>query len=100
MSLIERLCLKTKVAFACFVLGKMTSVPSVYFLFADQKDKAITCIIVYVVLIALSIILSYLSLKDEAVNLHMSSYLNKIDSSVEKTLVVKVKDGKIIEVSQ
>ena len=64
MMVFDRVSFKSKVAFVCFVCGKMMSIPSVFFLFADNKSAAIFCIVAYASLVFMSFIIAYLDLKN------------------------------------
>ena len=97
MTVFERISFKSKVAFVCFVCGKMMSIPSVFFLFADNKPAASFCIVMYAALIFLSFLIAYLDLKNitqgrsEVVN-----HFKSIDTDEDATYTVKVVNGKMI----
>jgi len=97
MTVFERVSFKSKVAFACFVCGKMMSIPSVFFLFADNKPAASFCIVMYAVLVFLSFLTAYLDLKNitqgrnEVVN-----HFKSINADEDATYTVKVVNGKMI----
>ncbi len=97
MMVFDRVSFKSKVAFVCFVCGKMMSIPSVFFLFADNKSAAIFCIVAYASLVFMSFIIAYLDLKNitqgrnEVVN-----HFKSIDADEDATYTVKVVDGKMI----
>jgi len=93
----ERVSFRSKIAFACFVFGKMMSIPSVLFLFADNKSAALFFIILYACLIFLSFMIAYLDLKNitqgrnEVVN-----HFKNIDVEKDATYTVKVVNGKMV----
>tara|TARA_B100000925_G_C21891525_1_gene423021 strand:- start:144 stop:446 length:303 start_codon:yes stop_codon:yes gene_type:complete len=97
MTVFERISFKSKIAFVCFISGKMMSIPAVYFLFADNKPAASFCIVMYAVLVFLSFLIAYLDLKNitqgrnEVVN-----HFKSIDADVDATYTVKVVDGRMI----
>jgi len=97
MMVFDRVSFKSKVAFVCFVAGKMMSIPSVLFLFADDKSTAVFCIVAYAVLVFMSFVIAYLDLKNitqgrnEIVN-----HFKSISADEDATYTVKVVDGKMI----
>ena len=97
MTVFERISFKSKLAFVCFVAGKMMSIPSVFFLFADNKPAAVFCIVTYASLVFLSFIIAYLDLKNisqgrnEVVN-----HFKSIDADENATYTVKVVNGKMV----
>ncbi len=99
MTVFERISFKSKLAFVCFVAGKMMSIPSVFFLFADNKSAAVFCIIAYASLVFMSFIIAYLDLKNitqgrnEVVN-----HFKSIDADEDATYTVKIVNGKMVVV--
>ena len=94
--MLNRLKLTAKIAFVCFVLGKFCFLPSVAYLFLGKMDLAYISIYCYITFILLSVIFSIIDIKRKRINI--SDLRNKIeDSHDEQTIIVKVKDGKIIE---
>lgn len=97
MMAFESVSFRSKTAFACFVFGKMMSIPSVLFLFSGNKTAAMFCIIMYASLIFMSFIIAYLDLKNitqgrnEVVN-----HFKSIDADEDATYTVKVVNGKMI----
>ena len=97
MMAFDRASLKSKIAFVCFVFGKMMSIPSVFFLFADNKQAAVFCISIYSSLVFISLIIAYLDLKNirqgrnEVVN-----HFKSIDADEDATYTVKVVNGKMV----
>ncbi len=97
MTVFNRVSFKSKIAFVCFVVGKMMSIPAVLFLFADNKSSTAFCITMYAVLVFISFIIAYLDLKNitqgrnEVVN-----HFKSIDADEDATYTVKVVDGKMI----
>ena len=83
--------LKAKIAFVCFIIGKMTSLPTVYFIFSGDSDEAFLMACIYSGLILLSIVFSILAAKDKKSNLKM------IEDCIKKkgTYTFKIVDGKI-----
>ena len=98
MSFFEKLCFKTKIAAICFVLGKMSFVPSVCFLFLGQHNKALISIYIYISLIVSSIIFSLLAMKSK--NIDTSLLSKKIEDNEDSEIyyTVKIKDGKIVSI--
>ena len=97
MTVFERISFKSKIAFVCFISGKMMSIPSVLFLFADNKSAALFFIILYACLIFLSFMIAYLDLKNitqgrnEVVN-----HFKSVNADEDATYTVKVVDGRMI----
>lgn len=98
MSLLDNICLRTKIATVCFVLGKMTFMPSVYFLFSDQRDLALTSIYLYISLIVASLAFSISAIKSKKIDTSMLKNKIKLSESDENTFTVIVKDGKIVSI--
>lgn len=96
--LLDSLCLKTKIATVCFILGKMTFMPSVYFLFSGQRDLALISIYLYAFLIAASLVFSISAAKSKRTDLSVLSKKIKNSENSCGTFTVIVKDGKIISV--
>jgi len=99
IELFDSLCLKTKIAALCFVLGKLTFMPSVYFLFAGQKDIALISICIYAFLIASSLVLSISAARSKSIDTSILDKKVKFSEESENTFTVTVKDGKIISVN-
>ena len=99
IELFDSLCLKTKIAALCFVLGKLTFMPSAYFLFAGQKDIALISICIYAFLIASSLVLSISAARSKSIDTSILDKKIKFSEESENTFTVTVKDGKIISVS-
>ncbi len=98
MDLFKILSIKTKIATICFVLGKMTFVPSVCYLFLGESKKALIAIIVYISLIAVSIILSLMSMRDKKIDTSLLTKRIVNDKEHEATYTVKIKDGKVVSI--
>ena len=83
--------LKAKIAFLFFALGKMTSLPTVYFIFSGESNKAFLMACIYSGLIILSIIFSFLAARDK------KSDLSIVEECIKKkgTHTFKIVDGKI-----
>ena len=97
MTVFERISFKSKVAFVCFVCGKMMSIPSVFFLFADNKSAAVFCIVAYAVLVFMSFVIAYLDLKNITQGRNdVVNHFKSIDADEDATYTVKVVDGKMI----
>ena len=98
MSLFSKLCLKTKIATVCFVLGKMSFVPSVCFLFLGEYNKSLISISIYISLIVSSIVFSLMAMKSK--NIDTSLLAKKIEDSEDSEIsyTVKIKDGKIVSI--
>ena len=87
---------KTKLALVSFILGKMSFLPTTFFLFSGQSFKAKIFLFIYITFILCSLFLSVSVnyIKDESLSL-----LNKkVKSCNSGEIKVIVKDGKIIEV--
>ena len=84
--------LKAKAAFVFFVIGKMTSLPAVSFIFSGDSDKAFLMACIYSVLIFLSIVFSFLAARDK------KSDMRIIEDCIKKkgTHTFKVVNGKVI----
>jgi len=100
LNLLESICLKTKIATACFILGKMTFMPSVYFLFSGQKERALTTIYIYASLIAVSLILSVIAVNSKKIDTAMLNKKIKLSQESENVFTVVVKDGKIVSITE
>ena len=87
---------KTRLALVLFILGKITFLPTTFFLFTGQSFKAKLFLFIYITFIVCSLILSLMSngKKDQSLSI-LNSKVKNCDSGIIK---VKVKDGKIIEV--
>ena len=83
--------LKAKIAFICFIIGKMTSLPTVYFIFSGDSEEAFLMACIYSGLILLSIIFSLLAMRDKKSNMRI------IEECVKNkgTHTFKVVNGKI-----
>lgn len=96
MTVFERISFKSKLAFVCFIAGKMMSIPSVYFIFSGDRFAAVFCISMYASLVLVSLMISYLDLKNitqgrnEVVN-----HFKSIDTDEDATYTVKIVDGKM-----
>ena len=87
---------KTKLALVSFILGKMSFLPTTFFLFSGQSFKAKIFLFIYITFILCSLFLSVSAnyKKDKSLSL-----LNrKVKSCNSGEIKVIVKDGKIIEV--
>jgi len=100
MSLLDSICLKTKIATVCFVLGKMTFMPSVYFLFSGQRDLALISIYIYSALIVASLVLSIIAVRSKRIDTSMLSRKIKLSGEDNSVFTVVVKDGKVISINQ
>jgi|13_taG_2_1085334.scaffolds.fasta_scaffold05260_7 hypothetical protein len=90
--------LTAKIAFVCFVLGKFCFLPSVAYLFLGKMDLAYMSIYCYITFILISIVFAIIDIKSK--RLSLNDLRNRISNSdEEQTIVVKVKNGKIIEFS-
>jgi len=106
MDFINNLCFKSKAAAIFFVLGKLTFVPSVYYIFSGKEREALVSIYFYSFFIFMSIVLSYLAMKNKSID--TSILINKIKSSnkqhdlknQEIQYTVIVKNGKVLYVKQ
>ena len=97
MTLFEKVSFKSKIAFVCFVCGKMLSIPAVYFIFAGDKDAAVITIMLYACLVFISLMLSYLDLKSiKQGRNEVVSHFKSIDTDEDATYIVKVVDGKMV----
>ena len=87
---------KTRLALVFFILGKLTFLPTIFFLFSGQSFKAKVFLFIYVTFIVCSLLLSLMSnsKKDQS----LSMLKSKVRSCNSGIIKVKVKDGKIIEV--
>jgi hypothetical protein len=96
--MLNRLTLTAKIALFCFVLGKFCFLPSVAYLFLGKMDLAYMSIYCYITLILLSVIFAIIDIKSK--RLSLDNLRNRISNTdEEQTIVVKVKNGKIIELS-
>lgn len=94
--MLNRLTLTAKIAFVCFVLGKFCFLPSVAYLFLGKMDLAYMSMYCYITFILLSVVFAIVDIKSK--RLSLDDLRNRIsDSDEEQTIVVKVKNGKIIE---
>ena len=97
MTVFERVSFKSKVAFVCFVCGKMMSIPAVFFLFTDNRSAAVFCIVAYASLVFMSFIIAYLDMKNitqgrnEVVN-----HFKSIDTDEDAIYTVKIVNGKMV----
>ena len=92
------LCLKTKISAICFVLGKMSFLPTILFLFNKQMDYALISIYVYAFLIASSFILSLIASNSKKIDTSiLTEKINNVKD--EDVFTVIVKDGKIISIN-
>lgn len=98
MDLFKTLSIKTKIATICFVLGKMSFIPSVCFLFLGESKKSLISIFVYIVLISASIVLSLMSMKDKEIDTTLLKKKIEDDEEFESTYTVKIKDGKVVSI--
>ena len=87
---------KTKLALVSFILGKITFLPTTFFLFSGQSFKAKTFLFIYITFILCSLFLAVSAnyKKDESLSL----LSKKVKSCNSGEIKVIVKDGKIIEV--
>ena len=99
IELFDSLCFKTKIAALCFVLGKLTFMPSVYFLFSGQKDIALVSICIYAFLIASSLVLSISAARSKSIDTSILNKKIKLSEESENTYTVTVKNGKITSVN-
>ena len=83
--------LKAKIAFVCFIIGKMTSLPTVYFIFSGDSEEAFLMACIYSGLILLSIIFSLLAMRDKRSNMRI------IEECIKNkgTRTFKVVNGKV-----
>ena len=83
--------LKAKIAFVCFIIGKMTSLPTVYFIFSGNSEEAFLMACIYSGLILLSIIFSLLAMRDKRSNMRI------IEECIKNkgTRTFKVVNGKV-----
>ena len=97
MTVFERISFKSKLAFVCFVAGKMMSIPSVYFIFSGNRFGATFSISMYASLVLVSLILSYIDLKNiKEGRLDVVNHFKSIDTDEDATYTVKIVDGKMI----
>ena len=99
-SLLDSICLKTKIATLCFILGKMTFAPSVYFIFSGQKELALISIYIYSALIVASLVLSIIAVRSKRIDTSMLSRKIKLSGEDNSVFTVVVKDGKVISINQ
>jgi len=87
---------KTKLALVSFILGKITFLPTTFFIFSGQSFKAKIFLFIYITFILCSLFLSASAnyKKDES----LSMFKSKVKNCNSGIIKVKVKDGKIIEV--
>jgi len=83
--------LKAKIAFVFFVLGKMTSLPAVYYIFSGDSEEAFLMACIYSGLILLSIIFSLLAMRDKRSNMRIIEECIKN----KETRTFKVVNGKV-----
>ena len=83
--------LKSKIAFVFFVIGKMTSLPAVYFIFSGDSEEAFLMACIYSGLIFLSIVFSLLAVRDK------KSDIRLIEECIKNkgTHTFKVVNGKV-----
>lgn len=98
MELYNNLDFKAKTAAILFLLGKLTFFPTVYFLLSYQVELTKIFMSLCAFFVASSIVLSLSSMKSKNVNMNLMSEKIKSNDEKEKTFLVKVKNGKIIEV--
>tara|TARA_B100000242_G_C42737560_1_gene344131 strand:+ start:103 stop:384 length:282 start_codon:yes stop_codon:yes gene_type:complete len=87
-----------------FVLGKLTFIPSVCYVFSGKEEEALISICIYSFFILMSIVLSCLAISKNKID--TTALINKIKTSnknnllenQEATYTVIVKDGKVIQV--
>ena len=99
MELFLSLCFKTRVSLSLFLLGKLTFLPTIYFLFSGQKFAAYTSMILYSSMIMMSIVLSLMTLKSKTINTSLIVDRIKNSSDCNETFTVVIKDGKVIAVN-
>ena len=98
-SLLDSICIKTKISTACFILGKMTFAPAVYFLFSGQKELALMSIYVYSALIITSLVFSIIAARSKRIDTSMLNKKIKLLNENNSVFTVVVKDGKIISIN-
>ena len=98
MELFNNLNLKSKFAFLFFILGKLSFLPTTYFLFTKQFELTKISLSIYSLFIVLSLTLSFFSIRSKSINLSLVSKKIKCNKTSSDTFVIKIKDGKIVEV--
>ena len=96
MALIKGINYYTKVATVFFILGKLTFFPVIINLFSGNIELTRLLLFIYCMLILLSLCFSFLSIKE----IKKSKALYNINDYNNGSFLIKVEDGKIIEVLQ
>ena len=97
MTVFERVLPKTKAALICFICGKMMSIPSAYYILSGNKDEALFTLSLYAGMVFMSLVLSYLDLKNiKEGRLDVVNHFKSIDTDEDATYTVKVVNGKMV----
>lgn len=92
----KNLSLNAKIAFGFFILGKISFLPSVSFLFLGKKDLSLISIFFYISFILMSIVFCLIDIKRKKQEIDFVKD-RIVNSKKEETIVLKVKNGKIVE---
>lgn len=95
MKLVKGITPYTQIATVFFILGKLMFLPVVISMFSEDSEFSAILLAIYCILILLSIFFSLYSMKKE----HRNKTLDDLSSYNDGSFLIKIKDGKIIEVS-